>query len=1078
MHVIGHRVVGRRLFPSGIAISLALLLLNFFASPALCANYLVVWGQNYYGQLSPPAGLTNVISLSSGTSDSQVDSCITSDGHVVVWGCCSSRTMIPAGVSNVTTAASGYTQMLGLKNNGSVMAWGDNPYGELNVPANLTNAMMIAAGSYHCLALRSNGTVAAWGYPDSRIAVPSNLTNVISIGASFDNSLALKADGTLVMWGPVGVGTTPPANLTNVAAISGTFLALKKDGGVVAWGDSSGQMNPPLGLTNIVAIAGNGGHNLALKSNGTIVAWGYGPYGETNIPPGMSNVTAIAVSGNTSLAIVTRNDGAPVVTSHPSSQTIYSGASVTFTASAQGLPAPGYQWQLNSTNLPGANGSSLTITNCQLANSGLYHLIATNSLGSARSLDATLTVNLSSPIIVFPPQNQTVIAGTTATLAMPFPADGSLPLSYQWQFNNSNIPGATNASLVLPNVQTSNAGNFRLVITNPYGRLASSNAYLTVIDLGTALSAPDLTWITGGNQPWLPIYSVNQNANYAYVARSGAITNNQTSALHTSVTGPGQLSFWWHVSSQPVVDYLSFTLDGVEQARVSGQSGWQSQTYYLGTGVHNLTWQYAKGASGSGGQDAAFLDAVSYTVGVTFPGISNQPASQATPPGSNVLFSVSAFGTPPLNYQWQRNGTNLIGATNSFLVLTNVQLGDSGAYRVEVNNDYNSVTSSNANLNVFLFVGAPQPQDALDRWYFRNPGLVNRVRFAGNLFFGLGPNGLLLTSPDGAVWTAQNSGSTNALLGVAYGTLLPSNLYVVVGGNGTILTSSNGINWRSIVTTSQNLNDVAWNGNNFVAVATASSAGQPNVFYSANGTSWSGSSFPSNPDTGFPFACKAIGVSGGYFITAGGSMFADYIWRSANGSSWQNVGFSDAVVNAIAQGHGTTIVVGLEGWPRVSIDQGASWFPSVTSTNSYPDVVNDVAFGNNTFLVARGYGFFTTQNGTNWNSRNPFSDANTYSIAYGNGTFVAAYAGGTYPSGIYQSAPVNVPIITFGLQTVSHTVTLGISGAAGQTYRVQSSSNLQAWADCYIYTNSGSVIQFTDTFSPFLPEIFYRVKSP
>jgi hypothetical protein len=69
-----------------------------------------------------------------------------------------------------------------------------------------------------------------------------------------------------------------------------------------------------------------------------------------------------------------------------------------------------------------------------------------------------------------------------------------------------------------------------------------------------------------------------------------------------------------------------------------------------------------------------------------------------------VSFSVAAFGTPPLAYQWQFNGNNFVGATNAFLTLTNVQPTNSGVYSVVVSNAFGFTTSSNA----MLTVRAPQ----------------------------------------------------------------------------------------------------------------------------------------------------------------------------------------------------------------------------------------------------------------------------------------------------------------------------------------------------------------------------------
>ena len=82
--------------------------------------------------------------------------------------------------------------------------------------------MAIAAGSLHNLALCSKGTVIAWG--DNYFGqtnVPPALSNVIAIAAGWNHSMALKNDGTMVSWGDNSFGqTNTPLNLTNVVAIA------------------------------------------------------------------------------------------------------------------------------------------------------------------------------------------------------------------------------------------------------------------------------------------------------------------------------------------------------------------------------------------------------------------------------------------------------------------------------------------------------------------------------------------------------------------------------------------------------------------------------------------------------------------------------------------------------------------------------------------------------------------------------------------------------------------------------------------------------------------------------------------
>ena len=57
---------------------------------------------------------------------------------------------------------------------------------------------------------------------------------------------------------------------------------------------------------------------------------------------------------------------------------------------------------------------------------------------------------------------------------------GTEPFAYQWQFNGLDLPNATNPTLTRSGIQTSNAGNYQLIITNIAGAATSSVAVLTV----------------------------------------------------------------------------------------------------------------------------------------------------------------------------------------------------------------------------------------------------------------------------------------------------------------------------------------------------------------------------------------------------------------------------------------------------------------------------------------------------------------------------------------------------------------------------------------------------------------------
>jgi len=82
------------------------------------------------------------------------------------------------------------------------------------------------------------------------------------------------------------------------------------------------------------------------------------------------------------------------------------------------------------------------------------------------------------PAITTSPTNQTVVAGSSVTFSGS--ATGSAPLAFQWQFDGTNVGGATNTSLTLNNVLATNSGSYTLVVTNAYGSATSSVALLNV----------------------------------------------------------------------------------------------------------------------------------------------------------------------------------------------------------------------------------------------------------------------------------------------------------------------------------------------------------------------------------------------------------------------------------------------------------------------------------------------------------------------------------------------------------------------------------------------------------------------
>jgi hypothetical protein len=112
---------------------------------------------------------------------------------------------------------------MALKNDGTVVAWGNNDSGQTTIPSGLSGVVAISAGYGHSVALKGDGTVVAWGNNDSgQTTVPAGLSGVVSISAGVYYTVALKGDGTVVAWGYNGLGQTKVPTSPYETSLPGT----------------------------------------------------------------------------------------------------------------------------------------------------------------------------------------------------------------------------------------------------------------------------------------------------------------------------------------------------------------------------------------------------------------------------------------------------------------------------------------------------------------------------------------------------------------------------------------------------------------------------------------------------------------------------------------------------------------------------------------------------------------------------------------------------------------------------------------------------------------------------------------
>jgi hypothetical protein len=115
------------------------------------------------------------------------------------------------------------------------------------------------------------------------------------------------------------------------------------------------------------------------------------------------------------------------------------------------------------------------------------------------------------------------------------------------------------------------------------------------------------------------------------------------------------------------------------------------------------------------------------------PGITVQPSSQISVEGSNVVLSVTASGNGPFSYQWSFNGTNISGATNSTLILTDLHPYQSGNYMVTITTPYGSITSAGAAVTVIAQTILIYDYSGMDKC--TSAGHTSLNAYAGRLFF-------------------------------------------------------------------------------------------------------------------------------------------------------------------------------------------------------------------------------------------------------------------------------------------------------------------------------------------------------
>ncbi|MBM3853669.1 MAG: hypothetical protein FJ399_11010, partial [Verrucomicrobia bacterium] len=304
------------------------------------------------------------------------------------------------------------------------------------------------------------------------------------------------------------------------------------------------------------------------------------------------------------------------------------------------------------------------------------------------------------PAITSQPVNTEAVIGQATSLRVA--ASGGSPLSYQWFKNNVAIPGASGATLSFASVQATDAGTYRVVVSNSAGAVTSAAVTLTVSTAaagggggsGGGGGGGGGGGATGGGGAPVVAPSVVAAPTGQTVAVGG------TATFRVSVAGTEPLSFVWRK-------------DGAVMAGATGSALTLSNVQPGDAGSYSVV---VSNSAGSVTSAAAVLivSAPPVDPSVAPPTIAAQSSGMTVDEGGSASFSVTAGGTGPFTYQWQRNGQPVAGATSSTLALANVRSSDAGAYTAVVYNRAGSTPSGAITLAVTPAARTPviafQPQ--------------------------------------------------------------------------------------------------------------------------------------------------------------------------------------------------------------------------------------------------------------------------------------------------------------------------------------------------------------------------------
>ncbi len=722
-----------------------------------------------------------------------------SDYDVVITGPCSSATSgtatltvneVPAISSQPSsqTACSGSAASFSVTASGTGISYQWRK-GSINLPGETATSLSIAsvasgdAGSYDvvvsglCTPTVTSSAVTLTVNTEPAVTTPpSNVTACAGSPASF--TVATTGSVVSYQWrqntSPISGATSATYNIASIASgnagsydvvVTGPCGSVTSSAGILTVDTAPTITTQP--TAQITCVGSSATFSVIANGTNPTYQWqkaGSPIPGATSATYTIANAAAldavtydVVVSGTcnppvTSTPVTLTVNAPSSISSQPTSQTVCSGAFASFSISATGAGLT-FQWRkagvdlVNGPNISGATSATLSITSAGTSDAGSYDVVVGGTCsGTTTSSPATLTVN-TAPSISIQPASQTVCSGTSLTL---FVTASGTDLTYQWQKDTVDVPGATAASLIINPVNPSDAGSYRVLIGGAcLPALTSSAATLAVTVPPNITTQPVAQTVCAGGSASFSVIAGGLGP-FTYQWRKGGVNiAGATASTYTIPTVSGSDAAIYDVivtggcspgvqssGATLIVNPLpSITTQPIAQTVCSGAT---ASFQVVAAGAGPLTYQWRKNTVNIPGATFATLtvDSVeaahvgSYDVVVSGfcappvtssavalalkppPAITTHPVAQTVCSGSPASLTVTAVGVN-LNYQWSKDGSNLVnggtiaGVTTATLSISSVSPANAGTYEVVVTGDCGSaITSGTAALTVPGAVGA------------------------------------------------------------------------------------------------------------------------------------------------------------------------------------------------------------------------------------------------------------------------------------------------------------------------------------------------------------------------------------